>query len=241
MGLDLPHTILFDLDNTILELNSEREDYWNFVTRKYSGLINPVLYSELSSKILEKGDWFWSDQERNRKGRLNLRQSRRTIVQLALDDLGISHDGLAIQIADDFSELRENGANFSHLIPGCVETLNHLKSKGVRVALVTNGGSKAQRSKLEQFGLMDLFDEIFIEEEIGIGKPHPEFYSTVLSKLDLLPGDAWMVGDNLFLDVLAPQKLGIKGVWVNPGMKENDGVLKPFMTIGSIAELMEHQ
>ena len=39
-------------------------------------------------------------------------------------------------------------------------------------------------------------------------------YRLALEELDVEPHEAWMVGDSLEWDVEAPQKIGIKGIWV---------------------------
>ena len=53
---------------------------------------------------------------------------------------------------------------------------------------------------------------------MGVGKPEEVVYRYALSKLRVKAEEAWMVGDNLEWDVLAPQRLGLRGVWVDgPG------------------------
>jgi len=50
------------------------------------------------------------------------------------------------------------------------ETLMTL-SQARRLALVTNGESHKQRAKIDRFDLGPLFERIFVEEEVGFGKP----------------------------------------------------------------------
>jgi putative hydrolase of the HAD superfamily len=53
------------------------------------------------------------------------------------------------------------------------------------------------------------------------------------------PSDAWMVGDNLEWDVAAPQKLGMRGIWIDlrgRGVPEQSAV-KPDYIIRLLAEL----
>ncbi len=66
-----------------------------------------------------------------------------------------------------------------------------------------------QRSKINRFGLADLFDLILIEGEVGFGKPDPRVYERALESLGVAAGDTWMVGDNLEWDVAEPQRQGI--------------------------------
>lgn len=73
-----------------------------------------------------------------------------------------------------------------------------------------------------------------------IGKPSPEFFTTVLDYLDVKPEEALMVGDDVEFDVLGAQKFGIKGALVKTGkFKESDlekGIV-PDLILKSIGEL----
>ena len=240
MKVPLPSAIFLDLDDTIVEFSALREDYWNKVTKEFAAEISPVKHGELSSEILIKGDWFWADNERNKKWRLNLRQARQKIVELAFEGLGLEDFSLAHRIADNFSDLRERGENMIALVPGGLDTIRYFKERGVKLALLTNGSSKSQRNKIEMFNLAHLFDHILIEEEIGFGKPDDRIYMEALDRLGVEAEDTWMIGDNILWDVVAPQKLGIKGIWVNFKNSEKAENVDPFLTIKSLPEIMDH-
>jgi putative hydrolase of the HAD superfamily len=93
--------------------------------------------------------------------------------------------------------------------------------------------------KIERFGLEPVFDAIFVEGELGFGKPDPRVYELAMSRLGHSPAQTWMVGDHLEWDVAAPQKLGIFGVWVDANGKgiPAHSPVQPDMTIRSITEL----
>src|SRR5262249_50243342 len=59
------------------------------------------------------------------------------------------------------------------------------------------------------------FDVILIEGEFGTGKPDEAVYRHVLERLGVVPKEAWMVGDHFEWDVAAPQRLGLRGIWVD--------------------------
>ena len=83
------------------------------------------------------------------------------------------------------------------------------------MALVTNGDKSQQRRKIERYDLARYFDAILIEGEFGAGKPEEIVYRHVLERLGVPAREAWMVGDNIEWDVAAPQRLGLRGVWVD--------------------------
>jgi putative hydrolase of the HAD superfamily len=61
-----------------------------------------------------------------------------------------------------------------------------------------------------------------------------------LENLGLTPGAVWSVGDNLEWDVLAPQKLGMLGIWHDfraQGLPPGSPIV-PDRIITSISELM---
>lgn len=240
MPFKLPSAILLDLDGTLVSISATRAEYWNTVTRRYSKETYPVKPEVLSSEILRVGDLFWGGMGRNKKWRLHLREARRTIVQMACESMHISNADLANRIADSFSDLRENGENMTFPVPGCLETLKLLKKSGIGLALLTNGTSISQRSKIERFGFADLIDHILIEEELGFGKPDERFYMEALARLGVNAHEAWMVGDNPLWDIIVPQKLGIGGVWVNISGKPKPENLYPMIILTSFSQIKDY-
>jgi putative hydrolase of the HAD superfamily len=182
--------------------------------------------------------WFWSDLERHRRGRLNLKQARQEIVSAALLRLNIDAPALVGEIADAYTVAREATVQ---PVPGAIETLRSLRDQGVRLALITNGSAEVQRGKIERFGLVSLFDCILIEGEFGIGKPDEQIYRSALDQLKVTSEETWMIGDNLEWDVAAPQRLGIVGIWLDrtgSGLPVSSPV-RPDRIIRTLSDLLE--
>jgi putative hydrolase of the HAD superfamily len=125
------------------------------------------------------------------------------------------------------------------LFPGVAEALGRLRNGGVAMALVTNGDKSQQRRKIERYDLARYFDAILIEGEFGAGKPEEIVYRHVLERLGVPAREAWMVGDNIEWDVAAPQRLGLRGVWVDrDGMGlAADSSVRPHRIIREFQEL----
>jgi putative hydrolase of the HAD superfamily len=216
--LPKPKAVLLDLDDTILDDSLNVEDCWEIACHKGvgdsvdDGRLGGLDRQALLDTIGRVRDWFWSDRERHRVGRLDLPAARREIVRLALTELGVEHPDLAHRIGDAYCDVREQRMT---PFPGAIETVYGLREAGCKVALVTNGSSAGQRAKINKFDLTDLFDLILIEGEMGFGKPDPRVYERALETLAVSPSDAWMVGDNLEWDVAQPQRMGLFGVWVD--------------------------
>jgi putative hydrolase of the HAD superfamily len=125
--------------------------------------------------------------------------------------------------------------------PGAVEAIDILKTRGVKLALVTNGAAAPQRAKVERFDLARRFDHIQIEGEAGFGKPEEQAYRHAMAALGVEPHETWMVGDNLEWEVAAPQRLGIHAIWhdhMGAGLPPGSPV-RPDRIIRAVAELAE--
>src|SRR5512140_2292554 len=179
-----PNTLLVDLDDTVINYGGSTEASWREVcalaARQVAGLDAATLYAAID----RVRHWYWSDPERHREGRANLRAASRRIVEQALRDLGFDLPDLAATIAERYRDRREAAL---HIFPGAVETLERLRAHGVRLGLLTNGAGADQRRKIERFDLARHFDHIQIEGEFGCGKPAPRVYVAALATLDARP------------------------------------------------------
>lgn len=234
MKYELPKSMMIDLDDTIIANEVYKRQSWNQIKKEFASPDYDI--EKIVESFIKAASWFWSDPVRHKEWRQDLNKARRHILRLSLSELGIPDNGLSTSIADRFSEIRDAAMK---PFPGALETLRFLNDKGVRLALVTNGSASSQREKIERFDLSGYFDFIYIEGEHEHGKPDHEVYDYTLRKLDTGYSNAWMVGDKYEWEVLAPQELGIKGVWVNShGKVLNGNSVKPFLTLSSLSELM---
>jgi putative hydrolase of the HAD superfamily len=233
----VPKAIIFDLDDTIIAYDTVTEQVWDNVCRRFASEVDSLKAESLYNAIGQAREWYWADPERSHLGRINLFKARREIVSLAFSYLHIDSPELANRIADAFSIEREEAV---YIIPEAIDTLTHLRKKGVRLALITNGASEMQRAKILRFGLEPFFDSILIEGEFGSGKPDSRVFTHTLEKLNIGAADAWMVGDDLGRDIAPCQPLGIFSVWVDwrgTGLPPS-GKVEPDKIIRHIGELL---
>jgi putative hydrolase of the HAD superfamily len=231
-----PRAILLDLDDTILDDSSLVDACWSTACESHADRFAPVSVADVLDSIRKQSSWYWSDPERHRAGRLELNAARREVVRLALATLHIADPAIATAIGDAYSRHRDAGMA---PLPDAIDTVRWLKSRGIRLALLTNGAGAAQRTKIARFGLTDLFDAILVEGEVGVGKPEERIYRRAIELLGVRPSDAWMIGDNLEWDVAAPQRLGICGVWVDRmgrGLPERSTVV-PHHIVRALSEV----
>ena len=230
-------TLLVDLDDTLLDYSGGVDECW---TAACHAVATPVGIdsARLVESVRVARRWFWDDPERHRRERTNMLGAWSKIVADGFVRLGTPNEILAVAIAEDFAARRWQAMR---LFPRVEETLARLRERGVTMALVTNGDKSHQRRKIETFDLGRYFDVILIEGEFGTGKPDEAVYRHVLERLGVLPRDASMVGDHFEWDVAAPQRLGLRGIWIDregvglaPGVAE-----RPHRIIRDFPEILE--
>ena len=236
MTTDLPKAIIFDMDDTILSDDAAADRCWRQVCHEIFHRIGVGTPEELGSVIQEIRRWYWADPERIRRGSLDLGRARLELLSLAFERYGIEDTTLMQEMSDAYQKLKSATVE---LIPGALDTLAYLRDSGTRLGLITNGDADVQRSKVVKAGLEPCFDSVVIAGEFGVAKPDPRIFDHSLARLQTAPGEAWMVGDNLYADIGGAQAVGIYGVWVDwrdNGLPDNTPAI-PDRTIKSIVEL----
>ena len=99
--------------------------------------------------------------------------------------------------------------------PGTAEALDRLRASGLKLALASNTETLFRR-KLAELGLADAFDHIGISAEIGVEKPDPRFFSSILETIDVDASRAVHVGDLYEVDVIGARNAGLAPVLVDP-------------------------
>lgn len=106
------------------------------------------------------------------------------------------------------------------------EILNDLK-KYTKMYATTNGKSYVQRNKLINCNIINVFDAIFISENIGFNKPDTRYFEKVLDYIgDYKKNEILMIGDSLESDIAGSNNIGIKCCWFNQTNKIQDSNYK---------------
>lgn len=229
--------VLLDLDDTLLRFSSGCAPAWERTCAAHAPALGLDAQALLRA-MKTASAWFWSDEHRHREHRLDMFAARRRVAAHAFRDLGLEPGPSSEALADDYTRLQES---MVQLFPGSLPTLAALRARGLALALVTNGGPRAQRAKIERFGLAPSFDVILIEGELGYGKPDPRIFQDALSALSARAAEACMVGDNYRWEIDGAKQLGMRAIWNNiHGEAQPDpalGLLPADAVIGDIAQL----
>ncbi|QQE13266.1 HAD family hydrolase [Planctomycetota bacterium] len=237
--INLPPALLIDLDDTILDTTPSADRNWLQTAERAHAKGIDIDPTHFVTHMDDVREWYWSDPERSLIGRLNLEQARADMITEALTRMNCSQniEPLARELQQDFTA---NRIEVMQPLDGAIDALKEIKNRGIKTALLTNGMGPTQRAKVIKFELEQYFDGIYIEGEIGIGKPEPKLFKRVLADLGVTEKDAWMIGDNLAWEVDAPQKLGIKGIWLDwrkQGLPADSEII-PDLIIHSLADLL---
>ena len=123
------------------------------------------------------------------------------------------------------------------LIDGALEVLQQLRESS-RFALITNGLTTVQRGRLSRSPLKELFEAVIISEEIGVAKPHAEFFETAHKHTGRPPkSDILVIGDSLSSDIRGGINFGVDTCWFNPHGDPHPDELAITYEIQSLREL----
>lgn len=233
--------IVFDLDDTLCA-------YWDAVKQalpltfeKYQ--MPPETLSiwieefHFFAKGLKKTDWYPLYLKSGEPTRTEL--MRRVLVQLEYSE------ALASELSSTYAEERDRALK---LFPESLSVLAELKHK-FKLGVLTNGPADVQRQELATLGISEFFDGVWIEGEMGVGKPLRKSFSNIEESFGLLPEQLLMVGNDFGHDIIPSLEYGWNAVWVSREsdiaigktdryqMKKSDP--KPHLVIEDLTELLK--
>ncbi len=152
-------------------------------------------------------------------------------------DVLFSELGMTVRTSECEKLYRQYLSEGCDFLPGAREAVEILGQK-YRLFAASNGTASVQAGRLRRTGLDQIFEQVFVSEEIGANKPSPEFFRRAFARIsDFDPAMAIMVGDSLTSDILGGINAGILTVWINPGYKKSREDILPNFEIKSLAEL----
>ncbi len=98
------------------------------------------------------------------------------------------------------------------------------------VGLLSNGNSYPERVGLERF-----FTATVFSQDHGVEKPDPRIYA--IAQAAIPGGNYIMVGDSITNDVIAAQRVGWAGIWLNRDRQDPPSGVRPDAIITDLCEL----
>jgi putative hydrolase of the HAD superfamily len=187
--------VLFDLDGTLLNRDASVK---HFIESQYDRLIEYLSHipqEQYISRFLEldnKG-YVWKD----------------IVYQQLTEEFYINLITWEALLQDYMEQFHKNCIPF----PNLKQTLTQLKSKSIRIGVITNGLGQFQMDNIRALGIESLFDVILISEWEGIKKPNQAIFRKALSELGVAPHESIYIGDHPINDVKAANNAGMISVW----------------------------
>ena len=225
--------VLFDLDDTLHDdtraFHSAAEEVALEVVAEHG-----IDALALKRAYVSEAEGFW---KRLTSAQLETRLSdiRATMWSEALRYVGVDDVGLAKRSADRYNAYRKK---YFELFPGTLDMLRTLRERGKRLGLLTNGFSETHREKIALLQVGELFDAIFIADEVGMIKPDPLLFAHACTTLGSAPMHGAMVGDRYDRDIRGALDAGLYTIWFN--VRNEDlagGVPPPHAICQSIVEI----
>jgi 2-haloacid dehalogenase len=121
--------------------------------------------------------------------------------------------------------------------PDALETVAALRSRGLRLAILSNGSPQMLAAAVEASELARSLDAVLSVDAVRVYKPRPEVYALVTDRFGLPAPEVIFVSSNRW-DVMGAASFGFNAVWVNRGRMPDeypDG--QPSRVIATLAEL----
>jgi putative hydrolase of the HAD superfamily len=211
------HAVLVDLDDTVYPQQQWLSGAWDRVAdvAEACGMPRAALRRALDDVCSEGSD-------------------RGHVIDRALERVGIADAPMPMFVA----AFRQHEAPRLETYPGVREALDALRSR-VRVALVTDGDPRIQRSKLRSLGLADAFDVVVISDEYGRARRKPDPYALLVAsaKLRTDPDACVYIGDRPTKDVVAAHAAGMRSIRVRTGEYARDpDVPEPWLCAADLVQ-----
>lgn len=131
------------------------------------------------------------------------------VYAIFLSDLEIRYDGVMLE----WLHMNFRKHYKTNFYP-CIEYVLKKLAQSYKVALISNTMSDQPKLLLQEAGYDQYFDLIITSQELGIRKPNPKIFKTVLEELGVKPDETVHVGDSVEADMYGARNSGITGIWI---------------------------
>lgn len=224
--------LLWDVDGTLLDFEySMRVSLYKSLKK-----IGVEATDGLIDRYRQINDGWWKRLERGEVTKAQLLPGR--FIDL-FAEYGIECEDIEAYLAD----FQENlGCEFK-LMENALEVCTKLKQQGYHQFVVTNGVTRTQENKLKLSGLADIMEELFISENLGVPKPHKEFFDACFRRISeknpcFDKAKTMIIGDSLSSDIQGGINAGIATCLFCPEVEAEKGGNATYR-ISSLEEIFE--
>lgn len=225
------NTILFDLDGTLLEMQTEPfiEQYLRALGRYVGDACDT---KKLIALIWDATKAMITSQEADKTNEQVFIEYFREHGEWKVEEIWPVFEAF---YRDEFPKLVEH----THPSPWAKQIIAGAKAQGFRVAVATNPvfPRDAIHHRLAWIGMNpEEFELVTVYEESHFTKPNPGYYLEICKKLGVEPSDCVMVGNHMQEDMVA-SKAGMKTFLVTNWMEDRGEPSYPVDQKGTLEEL----
>ena len=187
--------IIFDAYGTLFDVNSAAEKCKDKIGDKWEGFAN-----------------YWRTTQLEYTWLRSLMKKHKDFWQITEDSLDKSMRAFKINI-----EMKNELLNLYKVLspyPEVKETLEKLKEKKYKLAILSNGTPSLLNELVKSNDLQNLFDDIFSIEEVKIYKPSSKVYDMPVKKYSIKNEEVAFLSANTW-DVSGGGNYGYNAIWVN--------------------------
>ncbi|WP_111413980.1 haloacid dehalogenase type II [Billgrantia lactosivorans] len=182
----------------------------------------------------------WRDKQLEYSFRRGLMGAYVPFDQCTRESLDFTDRALQTQLSDvDKDHLMAVYARLP-AFPEAAAALQRLAATGMRCVAFSNGTHDAVSGLLGQAGLLARFESVISVDEVKRFKPDPAVYAHLRHRLDVAPGDTWLISSNPF-DVIGARHAGLHAAWVRRSLDApfDPWGVEPDLTVTDLDALAE--
>ncbi|MBI2259770.1 MAG: noncanonical pyrimidine nucleotidase, YjjG family [Flavobacteriia bacterium] len=202
--------LFFDLDRTLWDFENNSKNALNKIyeaeqlNQYFEHFLEFLsLYKNINKKL-------WQAYSKHQITKNQLRDRR--FIE-CFEKKNIKNEQLAKKISDLYIEISPQQTK---LFPNTLETLSYLKKSNYTLHIITNGFEEVQFKKLKNSKLEDYFTNVICSEQVGFNKPDKRIFLHALNVAKTESNKAVMIGDDLKVDILGANQLGIETILFDP-------------------------
>ena len=212
--------IIFDAYGTLFDVNSAAEKCKDKIGDKWEGFAN-----------------YWRTTQLEYTWLRSLMKKHKDFWQITEDSLDKSMKAFKINI-----EMKNELLNLYKVLspyPEVKETLEKLKEKKYKLAILSNGTPSLLHELVNNNNLKNLFDDIFSIEEVKVYKPSSKVYEIPIKKYNIKNEEVAFLSANTW-DVSGGGNYGFTSIWVNRNNNIFDNLdYKPIKQITGLNQLLD--
>lgn len=221
-------TILWDVDGTLLDFEySQRASL-----AKCFQTIGKEITEEIQELYDRINDSYWKRLELGDVTKAQLLNGRFVTLFEKLGITDVDVEAFRLEYQDGLSNIyayTDDSLNICKALQGKVKQY-----------VVTNGVTAIQMRKLTLSGLIDVMDGLFISEQIGVPKPHKDFFDHCLAQVEEKDkSKILLVGDSLSSDIKGGIGAGIPTCWYRKEGTVNSSGLCPDYEISDLHQVFD--